>query len=217
MEFNRTCRINSYSALRAMKYFRKHQKPPLRSHNECQRKNMQTFCQTAATHTTGATQEWVQKAIELPPLSRGCHVITHKLLQNLPEIAMFEVGLVNIFIQHTSASLTLNENASSDVPLDLSDALDRMVPEGRNYRHLDEGYDDMPAHVKSSLMGASLTIPIQSGRLATGIWQGIYLNEHRNYGGPRRLMVTIQGKRRADGRNYGPATQCKTSGFLSSR
>ncbi|EFN56930.1 hypothetical protein CHLNCDRAFT_48678 [Chlorella variabilis] len=130
---------------------------------------------------------WLQKVIELPPLSRGCH---------LPELAEFEVGMANLFVQHTSCSLTINENASPDVPLDLADSLDRIAPEGNKikYRHDDEGDDDMPAH--SSLMGASLTVPVQHGRLALGIWQGV------NYGGPRRLVVTVQGQRRADGRKY---------------
>ncbi|KAL4435588.1 hypothetical protein ABPG77_002551 [Micractinium sp. CCAP 211/92] len=146
----------------------------------------------------------LQRVVELPTLPRGCHVITRQLLQQLPELAEFEVGLANLFVQHTSASLTINENASPDVPLDLADSLDRLAPEGNKvqYRHDDEGPDDMPAHVKSSLMGASLTLPIQHGRLALGTWQGIYLNEHRNYGGPRRLVITIQGQRRADGRKY---------------
>lgn len=140
--------------------------------------------------------------VELQPYSRGCHVITRKLVQQLPELADLEVGMVNLFVQHTSASLTINENASPDVPLDLNDALNRIAPEGPMYRHDDEGSDDMPAHVKSSLMGASLTIPIQHGRLALGTWQGIYLNEHRNFGGSRRLIITVQGQKRADGRKY---------------
>jgi len=141
--------------------------------------------------------------MELPAFQRGCHVITRHILESLPELASYEIGLANFFVQHTSASLTINENASSDVPLDLNDALDRIVPEGHHYRHLDEGLDDMPAHVKSSLMGASLTIPICAGRLALGTWQGIYLNEHRNQNYGRTLVVTLQGQRRPDGRSYG--------------
>lgn len=129
--------------------------------------------------------------------------MTREIIKNIPEIAQFECGLLNLFVQHTSASLTINENCSPDVPLDLNDALDRIAPEGTHYRHLDEGMDDMPAHVKSSIMGASLIIPIQHGRLALGTWQGIYLNEHRNHGGARRVVATIQGKPRADGRSYG--------------
>lgn len=146
--------------------------------------------------------EWVSKTLELPAFPRGCHVITRQLLQLLPELAEYQVGSCHLFIQHTSASLTINENASPDVPLDLNDALDRLAPENAPYRHTDEGPDDMPAHVKSSLMGPGLLLPIAQGRLALGMWQGIYLNEHRNYGGPRRVVVTIQGQRRADGRAY---------------
>lgn len=148
---------------------------------------------------------WIQKTITLPAFKRGCHVITRKVYEALPELGSFEVGMANIFIMHTSASLTINENASPDVPLDLNDSLDRIAPEGNMYRHDDEGSDDMPAHVKSSLMGASLTLPISRGRFALGTWQGIYLNEHRNMGGSRTLTVTLQGLPRADGRSYGPA------------
>lgn len=151
-------------------------------------------------------QQWLQKSLELAPYSRGCHVITRNLLQLLPELLEYEKGMANFFIQHTSAGLTINENASPDVPLDLSDTLDKIVPEGPHYRHLDEGLDDMPAHVKSSLMGPSLNIPIRHGRLALGIWQGIYLTEFRNYGGPRTILVTLQGQKRKDGRKYGSFT-----------
>lgn len=146
--------------------------------------------------------QWFQKKITLPQHKRGCHVITRKILAELPELSEFEIGLANLFILHTSASLTINENASPDVPLDLNDALDKLAPEGNHYRHLDEGFDDMPAHVKSSLMGPSLTLPVAQGRFALGTWQGIYLNEHRNYGGARSILVTIQGQKRADGRKY---------------
>ncbi|KAK9824674.1 hypothetical protein WJX72_012275 [[Myrmecia] bisecta] len=150
-----------------------------------------------------APTEWFQKTIALPAYRRGCHVVTRKILEQLPELADFEVGMANLFIQHTSASLTINENASPDVPLDLNDSLDRIAPEGHHYRHLDEGLDDMPAHVKSSLMGASLSLPVRQGGFALGTWQGIYLNEHRNYGGSRSLVITIQGQKRSDGRAYG--------------
>jgi secondary thiamine-phosphate synthase enzyme len=141
-------------------------------------------------------------------MPRGCHVITRILLQHLPELSDFEVGLATLFIQHTSASLTVNENASPDVPLDLADALDRLAPEvgapgAPRYRHDDEGPDDMPAHVKGSLMGFGLTLPVVQGRLALGTWQGVYLNEHRNHGGARKIVCTIQGQRRVDGRRYG--------------
>ncbi|KAF5836576.1 hypothetical protein DUNSADRAFT_5729 [Dunaliella salina] len=146
--------------------------------------------------------EWLQKVIQLPPYDRGCHVITRTIYNALPEINEFDVGIANLFVMHTSASLTINENASPDVPPDLNDALDRLAPERAPYRHTDEGPDDMPAHVKSSLMGASLMLPISHGRFGMGTWQGIYLNEHRNYGGSRRIMITIQGQKRADGRKY---------------
>jgi len=148
------------------------------------------------------TTEWCQKQVTLPPFPRGSHVITKHVYQEVPEISDFEIGLANIFIMHTSASLTINENSSPDVPLDLTDALNRIVPEGPLYRHDDEGPDDMPAHVKASLMGPSLTIPITAGRFALGTWQGIYLNEHRNSGGSRHLTITLQGQKRADGRKY---------------
>ncbi|KAI8475023.1 MAG: hypothetical protein J3K34DRAFT_405813 [Monoraphidium minutum] len=146
---------------------------------------------------------WSQRTLTLPQHRRGCHIITQKVYEALPEIAEYEVGLANLFILHTSASLTINENASPDVLLDLNDSLDRIAPEGRMYRHDDEGPDDMPAHVKSSLMGASLTIPISKGRLALGTWQGVYLNEHRDRGGSRSIMITLQGQKRSDGRAYG--------------
>eukprot|EP01023_Acetabularia_acetabulum_P049604 TRINITY_DN5302_c0_g1_i7.p1 TRINITY_DN5302_c0_g1~~TRINITY_DN5302_c0_g1_i7.p1 ORF type:complete len:216 (-),score=29.84 TRINITY_DN5302_c0_g1_i7:197-844(-) len=129
----------------------------------------------ASQHQTGDV--WLQKEVNLKPYSRGCHVITREIYKQMQELSEMEVGIANIFILHTSASLTINENASPDVPMDLNDSLDRIVPEGRMYRHLDEGYDDMPAHVKSSLMGASLTIPIRHGKFALGTWQGVYLNE----------------------------------------
>lgn len=152
------------------------------------------------------TSLWLQKTIQLPAFNRGCHIITSHITRSFPEILQFQVGLANIFVMHTSASLTINENTSSDVPLDMEDSLNRIVPEGNHYRHLDEGYDDMPAHVKSSIMGCSLTIPICNGRLHLGTWQGIWLNEHRNYGGPRRLCITISGQSRSDGRNFGPSS-----------
>jgi secondary thiamine-phosphate synthase enzyme len=151
----------------------------------------------------GGAVDWVQNQITLPAKRRGCHVVTREIVSQVPEISEFEVGLANIFILHTSAGLTINENASPDVPLDLNDALEKLAPEGSHYRHLDEGYDDMPAHVKSSLMGPSLTIPISRGRLALGTWQGIYLVEARNHGGGRSMVVTLQGRRRADGQKYG--------------
>eukprot|EP00249_Psilotum_nudum_P019749 c27402_g1_i1 orf=302-874(+) len=115
--------------------------------------------------------EWVQRTIKLPAFRRGCHIITQEIYKSVPEINQFEVGIANLFVMHTSASLTVNENTSPDVPLDMEDALNRIVPQGNQYRHLDEGFDDMPAHVKVSLMGCSLAIPIKAGRLNLGIWQ----------------------------------------------
>lgn len=145
--------------------------------------------------TAEGTTSWTQKFIELPSFKRGCHIITRHIHKAVPEISEYSMGIAHIFVMHTSCSLTINENASPDVPLDMEDSLNRIVPEGNHYRHLDEGYDDMPAHVKASLMGFSLTVPIAQGRLALGTWQGIWLNEHRDYGGSRRLVITIQGIR----------------------
>ncbi|MEW5302570.1 MAG: hypothetical protein WDW36_005340 [Sanguina aurantia] len=158
---------------------------------------------TSPAPPAASTTHWAQKVVKLPAFKRGCHVITSRITDSVPELAEFDIGMANLFIQHTSASLTVNENASPDVPKDLNDSLDRIVPEGKMYRHDDEGSDDMPAHVKSSLMGCSLTIPISHGCLALGTWQGIYLNEHRDSGGPRTVVVTLQGTKRADGRKYG--------------
>ena len=122
------------------------------------------------------------------------HLITDEVLRQVPEIATVRVGIVYIFIQHTSASLTVNENADPTVREDFETCFNRLVPDGDpGYRHLDEGPDDLPAHVKSSLLGANVTLPIANGRLNVGIWQGIYLCEHRNHGGERNLVVTISG------------------------
>ncbi len=138
--------------------------------------------------------DWIQKEIVLPQFSRGCHLVTSYILQEVPEIRNFQVGLLHVFIQHTSASLTLNENADPDVLVDMNMALNKLAPESWPYVHTCEGPDDMPAHVKSSLTDSSISIPIGSGRLLTGTWQGIYLCEHRNHGGRRHLVVTIQGQ-----------------------
>lgn len=165
--------------------------------------NVKTKAKANTQLEEGMNTSWAQKKVRLPAYPRGCHVITRHLVQQVDEIRDYEVGLANLFIMHTSASLTINENASPDVPLDMEDALNRIVPEGKMYRHLDEGLDDMPAHVKSSLMGCSLTVPISAGKLCLGTWQGIYLNEHRDYGGARTVVVTLQGQKRNDGRKYG--------------
>ncbi len=137
---------------------------------------------------------WVQHEIQLNSRPRGYHLITHEIVDAVPELAQIRLGLMNILIQHTSASLTINENADPDVRTDFESFINRAVPENEPYfLHKDEGSDDMPAHIKSSLMGASLNIPISQGRLNLGVWQGIYLCEHRNHGGSRRLVVTING------------------------
>jgi secondary thiamine-phosphate synthase enzyme len=141
---------------------------------------------------------WTQKTIALRPFPRGCHLITADVLRAVPEIEQLEVGMLHVFVQHTSASLTLNENADPDVRVDLESSLDAIAPEDFPYEHTIEGRDDMPAHVKASLMGSSLIIPISDGRPALGTWQGIYFCEHRNHGGSRRLVVTLQGQPRQD-------------------
>lgn len=138
--------------------------------------------------------DWIQQEITLPAFSRGCHLVTKHVLAELPGLKEFRVGLLNVFIRHTSASLTLNENADPDVLVDMDMAINRLVPEGWPYVHTCEGPDDMPAHIKASLTDSSLSIPVADGRLLTGTWQGIYLCEHRNRGGQRRLIVTVQGQ-----------------------
>ena len=133
---------------------------------------------------------WTQKT-----RARGFHLITRDIEQALPELAGVSVGLLHVFIQHTSASLTINENADPTVRVDFEEVFSRLVPENQPYyKHNDEGPDDLPAHIKSSLLGPSLTIPVTNGRLALGTWQGIYLCEHRDYGGSRRLVLTLQGE-----------------------
>ncbi|MEZ6124486.1 MAG: secondary thiamine-phosphate synthase enzyme YjbQ [Planctomycetaceae bacterium] len=139
--------------------------------------------------------EWLQKEILLPELSRGCHLVTDLILKELPELREFRIGLLHVFLRHTSASLTINENADPDVLTDMNMALNRLAPESWPYVHTCEGPDDMPAHVKAALTDTSLTIPIAEGRLLIGTWQGIYLCEHRNRGGRRRLIATVHGQR----------------------
>jgi secondary thiamine-phosphate synthase enzyme len=136
---------------------------------------------------------WLQREITLRARPRGFHLITGEVLDAVPEIGEFRVGLAHLFIRHTSASLTLNENASPDVRRDFETWFSRAVPEGMAWEHSLEGPDDMPAHIKASLLGPSLTLPVSDGRLALGTWQGVYLCEHRNRGGPRRLLATLQG------------------------
>lgn len=139
---------------------------------------------------------WIQKTFHLPAKSRGFHLITPEVLSELDEIRSLKVGMMTLLIQHTSASLTLNENADPTVRSDFSAFFDRLVPENAAYfEHTDEGPDDMPAHLKSSLLGATVTVPITNGGFNLGTWQGIYLCEHRNYGGVRTLVATIHGER----------------------
>ncbi|MFC1628613.1 secondary thiamine-phosphate synthase enzyme YjbQ [Gemmatimonadota bacterium] len=143
--------------------------------------------------------DWIQNEVILGARPRGFHLVTREIEEGVPGTGDFAIGMAHIFIRHTSASLTLNENASPDVRGDLERHLDKMVPEGeRHYRHTQEGSDDMPAHIKASLLGSSITIPIRDGRFALGTWQGIYLGEHRDSGGPRRVLVTVWGQRSVD-------------------
>ncbi len=134
-----------------------------------------------------------QKRLKLAPRSRGFHLVTREIVQAIPEIESISVGLLHLFLLHTSASLSINENADPDVRIDMETILNRLVPENQPLTHTLEGPDDMPAHVKSSLFGCNLTIPITDGRLALGTWQGIYLGEHRNHGGERSLVATFFG------------------------
>ena len=139
---------------------------------------------------------WVQRELRVGPLPRGVHLITDEVLAELPEIGELRVGLCHLLIQHTSASLALNENASPAVWADVRAWLDRSVPEDApQWTHTLEGSDDMPAHMKAILTGSTLSLPIAEGRLALGTWQGIYLCEHRDSGGPRRLVATLSGER----------------------
>jgi secondary thiamine-phosphate synthase enzyme len=139
---------------------------------------------------------WVQREIELQPRPRGFHLVTREVLAALPELQELQVGLLHLLIRHTSASLALNENASPDVRRDFETWFDHAVPRDAPYwTHTLEGSDDMPAHIKASLLGPSLTLPIGRGRLALGTWQGIYLCEHRDHGGPRSLVATAYGER----------------------
>jgi secondary thiamine-phosphate synthase enzyme len=143
------------------------------------------------------TPVWLQREITLRPRERGFHLVTREVEEALPELGELEVGLVQLFIRHTSASLTLNENASPDVRRDFQSYFDDAVREDAPYwTHTSEGPDDMPAHIKASLLGPSLTLPVSGGRLALGTWQGVYLCEHRERGGARSLLATAWGEGR---------------------
>jgi secondary thiamine-phosphate synthase enzyme len=137
---------------------------------------------------------WIQRPIALDPRPRGFHLITAEVVRELPELGSMAAGMLHLLIQHTSASLALNENASPDVRRDFETWFNQAVPERASYwMHTLEGPDDMPAHIKAALLGPSLTLPVSRGRLALGTWQGIYLCEHRDHGGPRRLIATGWG------------------------
>lgn len=138
---------------------------------------------------------WQQTLISLKPRPRGFHLISAEVEQALPELARCRVGLLHLWLQHTSASLTVNENADPAVRRDFERFFNRLVPQEKaGYEHNDEGPDDLPAHFKSSLLGVSLQLPVREGRLALGTWQGIYLGEHRDHAGARRLVATLQGE-----------------------
>jgi secondary thiamine-phosphate synthase enzyme len=145
------------------------------------------------------TMSWFQKSITLPSKSRGSYLITDTIVKELPEIKSYKVGLLHLFVQHTSCALSLNENWDSDVRADMTEALERIAPydkKGDLYRHSAEGEDDMPAHIKSALVGASVSVPISDGKLATGTWQGIWYLEFRASKHTRRVVATIQGEKK---------------------
>jgi len=136
----------------------------------------------------------IQKEIRLKQKARGFHIITNEILDAVPEIKEMSSGMMNVFIKHTSASLSINENADPTVRIDFETHFNKMVPEdGEDYLHTAEGPDDMTSHIKSSLLGCSLNIPVTNGELNIGIWQGIYLCEHRNHGGQRDIVITLTG------------------------
>ncbi|KAI9676009.1 MAG: hypothetical protein M1817_000752 [Caeruleum heppii] len=141
---------------------------------------------------------FTQKTFTLPSRARGSYLVTDHVEQHLPELRDYKVGLLNLFVQHTSCALSMNENWDEEVRADMSDALDRIAPEDRKgnlYRHAAEGPDDMPAHIKSALIGASVTVPIKDGKLATGTWQGIWYLEFRASKHTRKVVATIQGEK----------------------
>ncbi|MEM9588682.1 MAG: secondary thiamine-phosphate synthase enzyme YjbQ [Planctomycetota bacterium] len=137
---------------------------------------------------------WIQRSLSLPPFRRGFHLITPRVVDAIPELSEVHTGMLQVFIQHTSASLTINENADPDVRVDFETAMNHAVPENLDYVHTLEGPDDMPAHVKASMMGCSVQIPVGLGRLLLGTWQGIYLCEHRDRAGSRKVVITLMGE-----------------------
>ncbi|KAL1561460.1 UPF0047 protein YjbQ-like [Salvia divinorum] len=166
---------------------------------QCTRVNYRQIQMAAASPSppsVGTAPKWAQKTVTIPAQRRGCHLITSKILKEIgQDLSGFKCGLAHFFLQHTSASLTINENYDSDVRDDTETFLNKVVPEGRSapWKHTLEGPDDMPAHIKSSMFGCSLTIPISDGQLNMGTWQGIWLCEHRDEATPRRVVVTLNG------------------------
>lgn len=140
--------------------------------------------------------QWTQHSLQLTPRRRGFHLITDEIMQAVPELSTVAIGVLHVFLQHTSASLTISENADPDVPADLESSFNALAPENFPHRHTIEGPDDMPAHVKNCLLGSSVNVPVGNGRLLLGTWQGIYLCEHRNRATARRLILTLQGELR---------------------
>lgn len=142
---------------------------------------------------------WIQKKIILPAYPRGFHTITDRIISGVDELPNIEIGLLHLFIQHTSASLAINENADPDVRVDMEAYFNHAVPENEPYfKHVLEGSDDMPAHLKAVILGESLTVPVTNGRLQLGIWQGIYLCEHRNHAGSRTVLATLHGQTKGE-------------------
>lgn len=138
---------------------------------------------------------WLQNEVRLNAKPRGFHLITHEIVQQCPQLNQIEVGMLNLFIKHTSASLSLNENYDPSVRVDFEQFFNRCVSENEPYfTHTDEGADDMPAHLKSSILGASISIPVSNGQLNLGTWQGIYLCEHRNHASGRSIVLTLMGQ-----------------------
>jgi len=138
---------------------------------------------------------WVQKKINLLAKQRGFHLISNEIIQAIPELKQMKIGLLHLFMQHTSASLAINENADPDVRIDMEAYFNQAIPENEPYfRHVLEGSDDMPAHLKSVVLGGDLTIPVANGQLQMGTWQGIYLCEHRNCAGNRKIIATLNGE-----------------------
>jgi len=138
---------------------------------------------------------WVQKEINLLAKQRGFHLVSNEIITAIPELKQIKVGLLHLFMQHTSASLAINENADPDVRIDMEAYFNQAIPENEPYyRHVLEGSDDMPAHLKSVVLGGDLTIPVANGQLQMGIWQGIYLCEHRNSAGNRKIIATLNGE-----------------------